>query len=112
MTGEPYTLVDMGNITPEIVISLVGLVLVTVLTYFNVRGAFCITLCFGTVVWWTHMRDWPDYVTNFNPTFSGYSGYKQEQSGSSNMILILELLFSLPPLLLYHQTFFQVQYPK
>lgn len=61
VTGQ-YTLVEMGEITPEIVISICGLIIAAIGLHYHIKGSFCIALIFGTLVWWIHKDAWPDTV--------------------------------------------------
>jgi len=47
-----YTIVDMGEITSEVVIAIASLIIVAAMLHYHVKGAFCSGLIFGTVVWW------------------------------------------------------------
>ena len=47
-----YTILDMGEMTEEVVVAISALVIVAVLLHYHVKGAFCIGLILGTLVWW------------------------------------------------------------
>lgn len=68
VTPGKYTLVDMGEITGEIVIAMAGLIIGSVALHYHVKGAFCIALLFGTFVWWIYKNAWPDSIAAA-PTF-------------------------------------------
>jgi hypothetical protein len=42
-----YTILDMGELTLEVVIAMAALVIVAVMLHFHVKGAFCAGLMFG-----------------------------------------------------------------
>lgn len=42
-----YTILDMGELTLEVVIAMCSLVIVAVMLHFHVKGAFCGGLLFG-----------------------------------------------------------------
>lgn len=54
-----YTILDMGDLTPEVVIAMFALVLVAIMLHYHVKGAFCIGLIFGTLLWWITEREFP-----------------------------------------------------
>ena len=54
-----YTILDMGEITSEVIISIAALILVTAALHYHVKGAFCFGLFFGTFVWWIVSGEWP-----------------------------------------------------
>jgi xanthine/uracil/vitamin C permease (AzgA family) len=53
-----YTILDMGDLTPEVIIAISSLVIVAVMLHYHVKGAFCIGLIIGTFVWWVVSGDW------------------------------------------------------
>jgi len=57
-----YTILDMGEITSEVIIAIAALILVTAALHFHVKGAFCIGLFFGTFVWWVVSGEWPEGI--------------------------------------------------
>ena len=59
MVKGKYTILDMGEITSEVIIAIASLILVTAALHFHVKGAFCIGLFFGTFVWWVVSGEWP-----------------------------------------------------
>eukprot|EP01031_Cornospumella_fuschlensis_P026302 gene26302-31774_t len=54
-----YTILDMGEITPEIAVAISNLIIVAVLLHFHVKGAFCCGLVLGTIMWWIIDNSWP-----------------------------------------------------
>lgn len=59
-----YTIVDIGKITDEVVLAMMGFIVIAVALYYKVKGAFCITLVFNTVIWWTYKSQWPESVVD------------------------------------------------
>jgi xanthine/uracil/vitamin C permease (AzgA family) len=57
-----YTLLQNGDLTPEIVISLCGVFLIGLLLYYKVKGAFVIGLFFSSIMYWWVYNDWPESV--------------------------------------------------
>ena len=49
--GE-HTILDMGELTPEVIIAIIGVVSIAVALYYHVKGAFCIGLFIGTALYW------------------------------------------------------------
>lgn len=48
------SLLSMGPITPEILISLAGLALIAIALHYNFKGAFILGLVFGTIAMWCY----------------------------------------------------------
>lgn len=55
-----YTILDMGDITPEVIIAMMCLVLVAICLHYHVKGAFCIGLVTGTLIWWFISGEYPE----------------------------------------------------
>jgi len=64
-----YAILQMGEITPEIIIALFAVVIIAVLLFHKMKGAYTVGLLFGTVVWWTVANEWPTALTR-TPHFS------------------------------------------
>ena len=56
------TLLDMGEITPQIIIGLITIVLIGACFHYHVKGALVIGLIFGSVVQWTTDNTWPKTI--------------------------------------------------
>lgn len=54
-----YTILDMGEITSEVIIAIASLILVTAALHYHIKGAFCVGLLFGTFMWWIFSTEWP-----------------------------------------------------
>lgn len=54
-----YAILQMGDITPEIIIALFAVVIIAVLLFHKMKGAYTVGLIFGTLVWWTYADEWP-----------------------------------------------------
>lgn len=46
-----YTLVELGPINTEVKIAMFGVMIVGILLYYHVKGAFCVCLVFNSIVW-------------------------------------------------------------
>jgi AGZA family xanthine/uracil permease-like MFS transporter len=57
-----YTILDMGELTPEVVTAIANLIIVAVLLHYHVKGAFCTGLIVGTFMWWIISEEWPHEV--------------------------------------------------
>lgn len=55
-----YTVLDMGEITPEILIAMAAVIIVSVALHYHIKGAFCLGLIFGTIVWWIYVKLVPE----------------------------------------------------
>lgn len=58
--GQNNHLLGLGDITPQVMIAICGIVIITVATYYKVKGAFCVSLIFCSLVWWVSTDSWPD----------------------------------------------------
>lgn len=63
-----YTILDMGPLTPEVIIAIAALIVVTVLLHYHVKGAFCIGLFIGTFLWWLVSQEWPEALVSWPKT--------------------------------------------
>jgi adenine/guanine/hypoxanthine permease len=68
-----YTILDMGELTPEVVTAIANLIIVAVLLHYHVKGAFCTGLIVGTFMWWIISKEWPDSVVTA-PTVASETG--------------------------------------
>lgn len=91
VSGE-YTIVDLGEITPEIIITFAAIIIASVAMHYHIKGAFCIALLFGTFVWWIYKNAWPDGVFELNPHSDYFEGYHNVNM-SDTVLLIFDLLF-------------------
>eukprot|EP01039_Chlorochromonas_danica_P004042 gene4042-4420_t len=55
-----YTILDMGELTTEIVVAIANLIIVAVMLHYHVKGAFCCGLFVGTLLWWIIDNAWPN----------------------------------------------------
>ena len=56
------TLLDMGELTPQIIIGLITILLIGACFHYHVKGALVIGLIFGSVVQWTTDDTWPKTI--------------------------------------------------
>lgn len=84
-----YTILDMGEITSEVIVAISALVVVAVLLHYHVKGAFCIGLALGTFVWWLISEEWPKGLVAM-PTTNNSVG---DLSNDRITLLILNLFF-------------------
>eukprot|EP00607_Mallomonas_marina_P008987 CAMPEP_0182417014 /NCGR_PEP_ID=MMETSP1167-20130531/1453_1 /TAXON_ID=2988 /ORGANISM="Mallomonas Sp, Strain CCMP3275" /LENGTH=739 /DNA_ID=CAMNT_0024590283 /DNA_START=59 /DNA_END=2279 /DNA_ORIENTATION=- len=57
-----YTILDMGPITGEVVIGMLAFVLLGILAHYHVKGAFCVSLIFGSLLFWIIYDAWPSGI--------------------------------------------------
>jgi AGZA family xanthine/uracil permease-like MFS transporter len=60
-----YTILEMGNITAEIVIAFAGVIFICIAMRYHVKGAFCIAVLTCSLIWWIYDNDWPDGIASF-----------------------------------------------
>lgn len=54
-----YSILKMGVITPEICISIAGIVIIAVAVHYHIKGSFCISVIICSIVWWIYDNDFP-----------------------------------------------------
>eukprot|EP01038_Epipyxis_sp_PR26KG_P014832 gene14832-19929_t len=86
-----YTILDMGPITPEVVVAIANLIIVAACLHYHVKGAFCIGLLFGTVVWWIIADEFPKSLA-LQPDTNNDSGLLDSKH-SILMVMNLFILF-------------------
>lgn len=65
VTKGKYTILDMGEISSEVIIAISSLILVTAALHYHIKGAFCVGLMFGTFMWWIFSTEWPKGTASF-----------------------------------------------
>jgi hypothetical protein len=102
VTGH-YTIVKLGKITAEVMVTIAGSdiflrfssfsgsIIIGIALHYHVKGAFCLALCFGTIVWWSYDDSWPKSVASVPKItlFEGFSGEDYQDV----ILLTLDLLF-------------------
>lgn len=61
VNGE-YTLLQMGYVSPEVLITFSGVIIIAVALHYHFKASFCYSLIFCTLVWWIYSGDWPGSV--------------------------------------------------
>jgi xanthine/uracil/vitamin C permease (AzgA family) len=84
-----YTILDMGEMTNEIVIAMANLVIVAVLLHYHVKGAFCCGLMVGTVLWWIVDNAWPEGLI-LDPHTQNHEG---DPTNNGITLLVFNLFF-------------------
>ena len=84
-----YTILDMGELTTEVVVAISALIIVAVLLHYHVKGAFCIGLFVGTFVWWIISGEWPEGIVAQPHTLND----KGDLANSRIVLLIFNLFF-------------------
>jgi AGZA family xanthine/uracil permease-like MFS transporter len=55
-----YTILKMGQITPQIMIAFAGIIIICVATEYRIKGAFCISILFCSSIYWMHTWNLPN----------------------------------------------------
>lgn len=84
-----YTLLEIGDITNEVIISMAGLVVLGMAIIHHSKLAYVISLGFGTIVWWSFIEEWPTKWTAV-PEFHSDT---LESGNSNTQILTFSLIF-------------------
>jgi len=87
-----YTLVELGPITDEVAIAMAGLMIVGILLYYHVKGAFCACLLFGSIVYWSDTNTFPDTIAS-SPTATAFSELVGNTLDMNTILLFLDLSF-------------------
>eukprot|EP00981_Chlorochromonas_danica_P001456 scaffold300_cov173-Ochromonas_danica.AAC.24 len=88
-----YTILDMGELTTEIVVAIANLIIVAVMLHYHVKGAFCCGLFVGTLLWWIIDNAWPN-------SFAA----QPETKNSAGLTTMLSAYMSGPPVLISPET--------
>jgi adenine/guanine/hypoxanthine permease len=83
-----YTILDMGDISGEVIVAIGALILVTAALHYHVKGAFCVGLFFGTFVWWAIAHEWPEKIVD-QPEAEKTAGHHE----AGTILLIFNLFF-------------------
>mmetsp|Transcript_15415 Transcript_15415/g.23251 ORF Transcript_15415/g.23251 Transcript_15415/m.23251 type:complete len:552 (+) Transcript_15415:87-1742(+) len=86
-----YTIVTMGKITPKVLIAVAGVIIIGIALHYHMKGAFCLAMCFGTIVWWSYDNSWPGSVASL-PEVNYFGGFTKE-NGMTTAVLVIDLLF-------------------
>lgn len=75
-TGGAYQLLKKGQLSVEQLISISGLVMISVAIHYRIKAAFCLGLIFCTLAWWIYSDDWPKAI-GARPSFylTGLGGF-------------------------------------
>lgn len=57
-----FTILELGSITPSIIIAICSSALIATAMHFHVKGSFVSGLVFGTFVWWLYSNSWPEKI--------------------------------------------------
>ena len=84
----------MGDLSPEVLISLGALMIVSIALHYNCKGAFCMGLIFGTSFWWIHIKQDLSYLTSMpNLSVNTFDDIETENALGITISLALELTF-------------------
>lgn len=91
ITGH-YKILRMGEITPEVVITFLGVIIICVMLRFHVKGSFCIAVIVTTVLWWLYYKSFPSEVFAL-PTVTTASFRVSDSDTTHLPLLTVDLLF-------------------
>jgi hypothetical protein len=80
----------MGAITPEILIAMTSVIIVSIALHYHVKGAFCTGLFFGTIVWWIYTKQ--HIIISEDPEADA-DYLTHEDLNPMTLLLIFDLLF-------------------
>lgn len=55
----------MGEITPKVIVTMLGVAIIAICVHYHIKGSFCISLLFCTVVWWFLKQSFPTSFTGY-----------------------------------------------
>ena len=84
-----FTILEMGPITPSIVIAIVSTVIIALALHHHVKGAFISGMIFGTITFWLYSGTWPTQYGSL-PSLETDSDMHIDKSV---LILLADLLF-------------------
>lgn len=90
MPGK-YTILEMGPITPAIIIATISVIIIAVATHYKYRGAFVSGMVFGTLTWWWWDSSWPEEIfaaPHFALEDVGKHSEHRVVSGLSNLVFL------------------------
>lgn len=90
VTSGQYTILTLGTITPEIVITFVGVWIICVAIRYHVKGSFCLAVIICSVIWWIYDRSFPDEVFAIPKVTTAYFGPTR---AGDVPLLTIDLLF-------------------
>lgn len=90
VTTGKYSIVQMGYITPKIMIAICGVIIIAVAMFYHVKGSFALAVVFCSIVWWIYDDDFPD-------TFAGAPSLSianlARGNSQSTGLLVSDLIF-------------------
>lgn len=85
-----YKILRMGEITPEIVITFAGVIIICVAMHYHIKGSFCIAVVVCSLVYWIYDQSFPSQVFAIPTITTAYFG----RSDQHNLpLLTIDLLF-------------------
>ncbi len=90
VTSGEYTILALGNITPEIIISFVGVWMICITLRYHIKGSFCIAVILCSIMWWSYDRSFPDQYFAV-PTLT--TAYFKPTNTADVPLLTVDLLF-------------------
>ncbi len=85
-----YTILDIGTITVEIVIAMLGVLLICVAMVYHIKGSFCLAVIVCSLIWWIYDNDFPGAV--FAAPHSDYASLSGLQTNHIPLLTV-DLVF-------------------
>eukprot|EP01038_Epipyxis_sp_PR26KG_P005831 gene5831-8044_t len=94
IVSSSSTLVQLGPLTPELLITLSGIIILAVASFYHIRAAFCLTLLFGSITYWSYSKTFPATIASFPdaPSYSPLIG-SNKILNPHTILLLFDLFF-------------------
>lgn len=86
-----YTIVEIGYITPEIMIALAGVIIISVAMYYHVKGSFCLAVILCSLIWWSYDDSFPRSIAG-TPHIT-ITDFSSTPVAGKHAFLIIDLIF-------------------
>ena len=94
------TILDIGPITAEVILALIGVAVGAVAVKYHVNGSFSIVLIVNTILWWVSQSSWPVAIMNTEAINYGMNWDELDANATSRIAYCTGSLFFLSLLLL------------
>jgi len=89
VTGK-YTILDMGEITPEVEIALAGVVIAAIGVSHHIQGTFSMVLGTNMFLWWASQNEWPRSIAE-EPVTNSHAD--SSDVNRDTIFLVISVLF-------------------
>lgn len=74
-----YQILTRGVVSPEVVIAISGVVIISAAIHYHIKGAFCLGLISCTLAWWLFTGDWPERILSMPAVnITNFTGFTTE----------------------------------